>query len=338
VSSRLASRTASATAALPSSNPFGSLLSAFTPKPAAAAAQPSQQPSAKVTFEFDYTKGAEYWTPELRAGLEEAANTLAATYFIVDKPVTLTYTVTGVKDPDKLASAGSNEMNENPGFNTVVVQEKLMSGLDLNGPEADGSVDFSFSEPWSAQPKPRPSEYDLTSTAMHELLHSFGWLSFTQYPLSDAQKEWSVYDSFIVNEYGTPAIGPDYTADKALYPNFIGWNGGLYFGGANAVAGYGGKLVPLFTPTEWEGGSSVSHLDDYTFTRENGNFQMMTSADRKGPGPKTLTAIEQGVLADIGLNVRFQDPAPYAPVYGMTFAGFLFLRRPRKTRNDTTED
>ncbi|MBO0677131.1 hypothetical protein JRC04_06610 [Mycolicibacterium sp. S2-37] len=332
VSSRLASRTA-ATAAAPaaSSSPFSSLFSAFTPKPAPA--QPNQQPGAKVTFEFNYTTGAELWTEEQKRGLEDAANTLASTYFIVDRPVTLTYTVTADKNPDKLASAGSEDMKENPGFNTVVVQEKLLTGLDINGPQNDGVIEWSFFQKWNPGPKPTDQEYDLTSTAMHELLHSFGWLTFTQYPVTQAQREWSVYDSFIVDDNGTRAVDSDYTFREALYPNLIGWNGGLYFDGANAVAAYG-KPVPLFTPDPWEGGSSLSHLDDYTFTRANGNFQMMTSADIPGPGPKTLSRIEQGVLADLGYNIRFQDPAPYAPVYGMTLVGFLFLRRKKRPASE----
>ena len=99
------------------------------------------------------------------------------------------------------------------------------------------------------------------------------------------------------------------------------------------MAAYG-RPVPIFTPYPFQGGSSISHLDDATFRREFGNFQMMTSADGTGPGPKTLSRIEQGVLADIGFNIRFQDPAPYAPVYGMTFVGFLFLRRTKRPTSD----
>ncbi|OBB56246.1 hypothetical protein A5757_01760 [Mycobacterium sp. 852013-51886_SCH5428379] len=327
LSSRMASRSAGATPAA-GGGPMATMLSAFTPKPPAP--QPNLQPSAKVTFEFEYTDDGEYWTPELKRGLEDAANTLAATYFIVDRPVTLTYRVNGENDPEKLAAAGSEPFARNPGFDNVVVQEKLLSGLDLNGLQADGEIDWSFAEQWSAQPKPTTDQYDLTSTAMHELLHSFGWLSFINEPGKNAtNREYTIYDSHIVNENGVRLVNSDYRFDEEQSEDLIGFNGGTYFAGRNAVAAYG-MLVPLFTPEPWQGGSSLSHLDDVTFSRANGNFQMMTSADGMGPGPKTLSRIEQGVLADIGYNIRFQDPAPYAPVYGMTLVGFLFLRRKKR--------
>jgi hypothetical protein len=331
VTTRMASRAPAVAAAVPSGNPVATVQSALGRS--TAAAQPNLTPSAKVTFQFEYTDGAEYWTPELRRGLQTAANTLAATYFVVDRPVTLTYTVKGEDDPDKLAAAGSNGFSRNPGFDNVVVQEKLLTGLDLNGLQPDGDIDWSFAAPWSAQPKPSPDEYDLTSTAMHELLHSFGFLSYIESPKQAVTNDdWAIYDSFIVDQNGTRAVGSDGRFNSALTGNLVGL-GGLYLNGPNAVAAYG-KPVPLFTPYPFQPGSSISHLDDYTFTRANGNFQMMTSADGMGPGPKTLTGIEQGVLADIGYNIRFQAPAPYSPVYGFTFVGFLFLRRKKRQTPD----
>jgi hypothetical protein len=37
------------------------------------------------------------------------------------------------------------------------------------------------------------------------------------------------------------------------------------------------------------------------------------AANKKGNDRRTLSAIEQDVMADIGYHVNFQDPAPYAP-------------------------
>lgn len=331
VSTRVASRAPAVTTAAPSNTAISAVQAALGRS--TAAAQPNLTPSAHVTFQFEYTDGAEYWTPELRRGLQTAANTLAETYFIVDRPVTLTYTVKGENDPGKLAAAGSNGFSRNPGFDNVVVQEKLLSGLDLNGLEPDGDIDWSFAEPWSAQPKPAPNEFDLTSTAMHELLHSFGFLSYIESPKQAVNNnEWAIYDGFIVDQNGTRAVGSNGRFNSALTGNLVGL-GGLFFNGPQAVSAYG-KPVPLFTPYPFQPGSSISHLDDYTFSRAKGNFQMMTSADGTGPGPKTLTSIEQGVLADIGYNIRFQAPAPYAPVYGFTFVGFLFLRRKKRQTPD----
>jgi hypothetical protein len=79
-----------------------------------------------------------------------------------------------------------------------------------------------------------------------------------------------------------------------------GANGGLYFGGANAVAAYGG-LVPLFTPNPYQSGSTMSHLDDATFT--GADQKMMNSHTGTGLGIRVLSPLELGILADIGYIV-----------------------------------
>jgi hypothetical protein len=290
LSTRVASRApATATVAEPSSSPLG----------------------APVTFKFVYTKGAEYWTPARRAELEQSAASLAQ-YFAAPVPITITYEVEGENNPEgnTLAAAGSPLISTNPGFYSTVLQEKFISGLDLNGPAYDGGVTFNFANNWGLGYKVGSDDFDFVSTAEHELMHSFGFLSITGAPGSNTGQTWSTFDASIVNAQGVSPFGSDYRFNTAFNPNLIGWNGGMYLGGSNAVAAYG-KLVPLFTPTPYSDGSSMSHLDDYTFAGPN--KLMMTSGDGMGNGRRTLSPVEQGIMADLGYRVIFQGPAPYAP-------------------------
>jgi hypothetical protein len=320
VSTRVASRTATA----PDANAFGTAVTGLFNRPPA---EPDAQPGATVNFEFNYTKGAENWTPERRRELEQAASVLGE-YFRAPVPVTITYEVEGDPGDRFLAEAGSDPISGGPGFYNTVVQEKFISGLDLNGPENDGYITFYFGNDWGLGYQVEEEQYDFVSTAMHEMMHSLGFLSNTGAPGTNTSTNWATFDRYIVDAQGASPIGDDYRFDTRFNNNLIGWNGGMYFGGPNAVAAYG-QLVPLFTPNPYRDGSSMSHLDDRTFTGVNA--QMMNSAANKsGNDRRFLSAIEQGIMADLGYQVNFQPPAPYAPPVAAVFLGVLFLRRRRK--------
>ncbi|OBK78494.1 hypothetical protein A5651_02825 [Mycobacterium sp. 1274761.0] len=82
--------------------------------------------------------------------------------------------------------------------------------------------------------------------------------------------------------------------------------GGLYFNGTNVQKAYDNHAVPLYSPTKWEGGSSVSDLDDNVFT--GANKKLMVSADGKGLGLRTLSPLEIAILKDLGYTMAEQTP------------------------------
>jgi hypothetical protein len=278
-----------------------------------------------IKFAFNYTTGADYWSTDARNALQSAANSVAA-YFLVTSPVVIDYDVTGENDPatSLLAAAGSDLVTNTAGFWRTVVQNKLLSGVDSNGAAADGEIDWNWGTSWALGDTVGGDSFDFTSTAMHELLHSFGFLSYVAQPGSNTNTAWPLFASFITAADGTNAIGADYAWNTALDPNLTGTNGGLYFGGANAVAAYGGQLVPLYTPNPWESGSSMSHLDDTTFT--GSDQQLMNAKTDTGLGVRVLSPIELGLLEDIGYTVV----VPQAPTAAMAMIGFVFIRRMRK--------
>ena len=282
---------------------------------------------AKLTFVFNYGTGSQYWTSTAKSSLQTAAN-LVGSYIVVSKPVTLVFDVTAEKSPNSatLASAGSDLTSASAGFFNTVVQNKILTGVDSNGAAADGYIDVNLGIAWAFGDSVSGSQYDFVSTAMHELLHSFGFLSYVDAPGSSWNSRgtnWTKFDSFIVNKNKTKVIGTVVNRNRwntAYNSNLTGGNAGLYFGGPNAIAVYGGP-VPLYTPSPWEAGSSVTHLNDSTFTGVT--TQLMNALADTGKGIRTLSAVELAIFKDLGYAVV---PVPVTAT-ALLFIGLVFLRR-----------
>ena len=300
------------------------LLDLFRPAGTEAYMQVAQGATQSLlTFTFVYGAGSQYWSQAARAALQASAEELAG-YLVVTTPVNITFDVTAESSPlsGTLASAGSDLTGSDAGFYNTVVQEKILTGVDTNGDQPDGTIDWNFGQPWAFGSSVSYSQYDFTSTAMHELMHALGFLSNVDEPTWNANNQaWTTFDSFMVTANGTTVI-PDSGIWNSIYnTNLTGGNGGLYFGGPNAVAVYGGP-VPLYTPNPWESGSSVSHLDDSTFTGRN--TQLMNAISDTGLGVRVLSPIELAILQDIGYTVNSNPLSAAVFIIGI---GFIRRRR-----------
>jgi len=279
----------------------------------------------RVGFNFVFGTGARFWSSSARTALQQTAIYLSS-YFIVTSPVTVTYSVTGQRKltGTTLASAGSDLVSTDPGFYGTIVQEKILTGVDPNGSAPDGQVDWNFGYPWALGNSVASNQYDFQSTAMHELLHTFGFLSDVDSAGNNTGTNWTTFDKFVVTSAGkAPIDHTTYTWITTYNTNLTGGAGGLYFGGPNAEAAYGGKPVPLYTPKPWESGSSMSHLDDSTFT--GANAQLMNAVTDTGLGIRVLSPIEVGILKDLGYNVA--DPPQTLVIFVI---GFAFMRRRKR--------
>lgn len=274
-----------------------------------------------LTFNFSYGTGSQYWSTSARSALQTAA-TMLASYFVVSAPVTLTFDVTGNKSvfSSTLATAGSDLADAGAGFFGTVVQDKILTGIDLNGSAADGTIDWNFGPSWAFGSTASSGEYDFTSTAMHELLHTFGFMSNLGKPGTNTDRTWMTFDSFIVTSNGTKPFNNDFSWNTTYNSSLTS---GLYFAGPQAVAVYGGP-VPLYTPSPWENGSSVSHLNDNSFY--GSNDKLMNARVSMGTGIRTLSTVELAILKDLGYQVNNQ------PVYALLFIGMGFLRRRKPNR------
>jgi len=254
-----------------------------------------------LQFQFRYGSGPQYWSPAARSSLEAAAGAIAS-HIVLSAPVVITFDVTGEYNllSATLATAGSDFISADPGFLPTVVQNKILTGVDSNGSDADGEITWNFAQPWVSGDSIAYGQYDIQSVAMHELLHTLGFLSYVDAPGANGGTSWTVFDSFLVNSSGTKLIGSDYIWNSTYDGNLTGGSGGVFFGGPNAVAAYGGR-VPLYTPSPWASGSSLSHLNDRVFA--GGNRKLMNAQVGSGLGIRVISATELGVLADLGYTV-----------------------------------
>ena len=276
--------------------------------------------SPKVSVVFNYGTGSQYWTTAAKTALQSSADAVAA-YIVVSSPVTLVFDVTAEKTSSwTMASTGSDLTSGGSGFFSTVVQNKVLTGLDANGAAADGSIDVNFGLPWAYGDSVTASQYDFKSTMMHEILHAYGFLAYVDQPGYNTGTSWTKFDSFIQTKSGTRVISSGtYRFNTAYNTNLTGGGGGLFFGGPNAIAAYGGP-VPLYTPNPWQAGSSVSHLDDKTFT--GAAEKLMNATVSTGLGLRTLSAVEIGILKDLGYTVTSNPVAG-----GLLLFGVVFLRR-----------
>lgn len=306
--------------------PHINLLNWFRTASTSAAGGIYQQPAGtpRITFQFNYGSGSQFWSSAARAELAATAIYLSS-YFVAQHDVTITYSVTGEYSllGGTLASAGSDLLSEDDGFYDTVVQHKILTGDDANGSAADGTINWNFGYGWGYGATVPAGSYDFPSTAMHELVHTFGFISVVDSAGNNTVPNWTTFDSFIVNKNGTSVFNGD-VFNTAYNSNLTGGDTGLYFGGANAKAANNGNPVPLYTPNPWESGSSMSHLDDDTYT---GSMEkLMNAASDTGLGVRTLSAIEIGILKDLGYTMVSQSTGA-----AVLFLGLMLVRR-RKQR------
>lgn len=306
--------------------PHINLLNWFRTASTSAAGGIYQQPAGtpRITFQFNYGSGSQFWSSAARAELAATAIYLSS-YFVAQHDVTITYSVTGEYSllGGTLASAGSDLLSEDDGFYDTVVQHKILTGDDANGAAADGTINWNFGYGWGYGATVPAGSYDFPSTAMHELVHTFGFISVVDSAGNNTVPNWTTFDSFIVNKNGTSVFNGD-VFNTAYNSNLTGGDTGLYFGGANAKAANNGNPVPLYTPNPWESGSSMSHLDDDTYT---GSMEkLMNAASDTGLGVRTLSAIEIGILKDLGYTMVSQSTGA-----AVLFLGLMLVRR-RKQR------
>lgn len=289
-------------------------------------AQPAQ---AALTFSFNYLNPGEGfdeagYSAARQDALNSAANMLGS--YFTNYTANLTYDVNSYStNNNTLASAGSDIYTySGESFGNTVVQAKIISNgaVDYNDGDADGSINWNFFHNWGLTDTVGSDEMDFKSTAMHELLHTFGFLSFVGENGGDAP--WAIFDKFLTDAEGNYLIGLDGVFD----PTKVGaltagtYNAaGVLFDGSNARAANGGAAVPIYSPDPWEDGSSIAHTDDNSDVTSDSIMNAV--AHGYGPDARTLGAIELGILKDIGYTEVTAVPVP-AAVWLMA-SGFMAM-------------
>ena len=288
----------------------------------------ANQANSAVLFNFDYRQNANgvgFLDPllgtERQNALQDAADAWGTQF---DHNATITLSVTSSSNPQSntLASAGSQIIgfsnNTFAGFGSGdVIRRKVLSdgNEDLNGSSNDGILNFNWGQNWGLSSNPNDvnsSEFDFYSVVFHELNHALGFSSFIAEDGTDPfdnpniANVWSKFDQFIVDMNGNPVIDPNTgLLNQAIWD--AGSTGGaspgagLFFNGPNALAANSGSSVGmglgLYTPTTFNEGSSVGHLDD-----ENPLYEdlLMSALVGTGASARALSPIEKGIFQDLG--------------------------------------
>ena len=304
-----------------------------------------------LMFEFDYTQNAAGVGfldiddgAARRAALETAGmlySDLFGQHFSNMGTIVLEATSTDDPSSGTLAAAGSFFVEQGAGnFGGIeVIRHKLQNGTDLNGAGADGEVNVNWGANWELDPNGviavADEEFDFFAAVFHEFTHAMGFatsLFEAGTPLfgssDNGDGEWTAYDQFLVNVDGDPMIGSDFVLDQDAWDiASVGGaspDAGLFFNGPNAVDANGGNPVGLYSPTSFIDGSSIVHLDT-----DNPQFSTsMMKHDRDfGPETRTFSAIEVGILADVGYSRIATVPEPSTVALLLAGLGFASFSR-----------
>lgn len=261
------------------------------------------------------TEGARFivqyqgFTPEAQAAFQRAVDIWSR---LISSPVPIR--IRAVWEPNNranvLGSATSNGFYRSPFlprfpvWYPVALAEKLL-GIELNGEDADIVANFnSNNNNWyfGTDANPPRDKWDLTSVVLHEIGHGLGFVSSFRFETGRNFGRWGdngfpfIYDLFIENMRGESLL------DTTIFRNNSADLGReltseqIVFQGEPVRRANLGVPAPLFAPSPWQQGSSISHLDDRTY--DGTSNQLMISSIGNGeaihdPGPVTLAIFDQ---------------------------------------------
>ncbi|NDG57185.1 MAG: fibronectin type III domain-containing protein, partial [Betaproteobacteria bacterium] len=210
-----------------------------------------------------------------------------------------------------------------------------LAGKDLDSANPEMIIQVNSVANWNTRNDgtPRSNEYDLESVFLHEMAHGLGFLStdsYDQYFGYGTIEQPTPYDAYAQLADGrrlSDLPSPSIELGKALTSPLV-WSG--TFG----TAANGGQKLILYTPSRYEEGSSVSHLDESTYAnlgansimtpnldageifREPGSFLLAMLEDmRRKPPAGLVVGVPQAVrnaaaiIADSSAIVTFDPPA-----------------------------
>lgn len=287
------------------------------------------------TFTFDDADGSGFNDnntsvgADRRGALQSAANTLSS-YFSSSYTANINFTVESYSTDDStLASAGSDYIGSGNGFYKTDVQRKIQDGVG----GGVGVINWNFFHSWDYDDSVAGGSLDFKSVAMHEILHAMGFASAISSSgrglldrTSGSADVWAIFDQFLTNGSGGRLVNTsaEYVGGGILTD---GVSSDVYWDGAAGKAANAGSRVRIYSPATFEDGSSLSHLD--TAIYGTNNF-IMTHAVAPGQSLRMLSAIEIGMLTDLGYNMTaIPEPAAVALLFGAGALGLAAWRRRR---------
>lgn len=248
---------------------------------------------------------------------------------------TVSVTVSGSNDPlsGTLASAGPLTFI-GAAFNKGVPQAMIQDDYVFASNAASATVNFGAS--WGFQNTVASNEYDFQYVLLHEMFHALGFSSYIDSngtsefaaPPNNAPLAYSYFDRYIQGWDG--AAYTDFVTRAGNTPT--GFMAGgvaaltnsanpLRFVGPNVQALLGGP-AQLYTPANWEPGSSVSHY----------NYPGLLEYYSVTPGNKNAVFgdLDVAFLADIGYTNVVPEPGAFMLTAIALAVGGYAVRRQRR--------
>ncbi len=191
-----------------------------------------------------------------------------------------------------------------------------LAGKDLDGDNPEMVITVNSLASWyrGGSSGPSKSEYDLQSVILHEMAHGLGFLSTDSYDNFfgyGSIDQPTPYDAYVQTGDGrrlSDLPSPSLELGEALTSKLV-WSG------AQGIATNGGVKPLLYTPEVYEDGSSVSHLDEATFSKAGRDAVMSPNLDAgeifHEPGPLLLAMMQDlrtkppaGIAVGIPQTVR----------------------------------
>ena len=191
-----------------------------------------------------------------------------------------------------------------------------LAGKDLDERNAEMLISVNSRGTWNRRGDGAPTtrEYDLKSVFIHEIGHGLGFLSnnsydsYLGYGSIEQPTPFDAYAQTVDGRRLADVPSPSLELGKALRSSLV-WSG------AQGVAANGGVKPVLYTPSTYEDGSSISHLDEKTYA-DNALDRVMTPNLEAGevfvgPGPLLLAMMADmrakppvGIAAELPTTVR----------------------------------
>ena len=193
-----------------------------------------------------------------------------------------------------------------------------LAGRDLD--TAHSEIQASFNSTFGSwylgtDGRPGSNAYDFESVVLHELGHGLGFIStfdgLTPPDWTDQGRGyWGLnstgdyptgFDRFLVDGFGVDALDTTVYGQGSLVLGALlrGANGGLQWKGANGVQAGSGVRPKLYSPTSFEPGSSVGHLDEASYPAGSANA-LMTPYLQNGESAHDPGPIVRGMFTDLG--------------------------------------
>ena len=155
-----------------------------------------------------------------------------------------------------------------------------LAGKDLDASNPEMLIQVNSSATWDTRNDgtPRANEFDLESVFLHEMAHGLGFLStdsydtFFGYGTIEQPTPFDAYAQLADKRRLSDLPSPSLDLGKALTSPLI-WSGD------SGTAANGGKPIVLYTPSRYEEGSSVSHIDESTYANLGSNSIMTPNLD-----------------------------------------------------------